>query len=84
MLRDYNEAIPGLGDRIISWTEKQSAHRQELEICRTQGAERRMNRGQFLAAGIAAIGLVVSGVAAVFGNSGFAVLSCRHSTSANW
>jgi uncharacterized membrane protein len=68
MLKEYNEAVPGLGERIISWVEKQSDHRRELERVRTRGAEERMKRGQMLAAVVAVVGLIGSGVAAVFSN----------------
>jgi uncharacterized membrane protein len=68
MLREYNEAVPGLGERIVRWVESQSEHRRALENLRTKGAEERMNRGQVLAAAVAAIGPVVAGVTAVFGN----------------
>lgn len=68
MLREYSEAVPGLGERIIGWVEQQSEHRRTLENLRTKGAEDRMKRGQVLAAAVAAIGLIVSGVDAIFGN----------------
>jgi uncharacterized membrane protein len=68
MLAEYNKAIPGLGDRIVGWVEKQSEHRRSLEDIRTRGAEDRMKRGQMLASAVAVTGVVVAGITAIFGN----------------
>lgn len=52
VLSDYNEEFPGLVDKIVQWTDDQRQHRMTLEMRTTIGAEKRMDRGQLIAAGV--------------------------------
>jgi uncharacterized membrane protein len=66
ILSEYEKAFPGLTNKIIGWTEEQRTHRQALERQRTDGAERRMDRGQYIAAGVALWGLTMAALAGVW------------------
>jgi uncharacterized membrane protein len=68
ILREYEEIFPGLGARLVEWTETQRAHRQALERTRTDGAERRMNRGQVWAGLVSLVGLPCSCAVGIWGN----------------
>src|ERR1700687_2443687 len=68
ILTEYEQAFPGLGTKIVSWTEEQRKHRQSLEKQRTDGAERRMNRGQLIAAFVAIWGITLAAVVGIFGS----------------
>ncbi len=54
-LRQYNEAIPGLGERIVTNWEQESFHRRSLERRLVEGGIRNQSRGQLIAAAIAII-----------------------------
>lgn len=68
LLAEYQQVLPDLPQRLINWTETQSAHRRELELLKAEGQERRMNRGQWGALAVSLIGLVIAGVVGVYGN----------------
>ena len=57
-LREYNNAIPGLGERIVSSWEDESRHRRGLERRIVDAAIANQSRGQLIAAAIA---LVIAG-----------------------
>jgi uncharacterized membrane protein len=88
ILAEYNDTIPGLGDKIVSWTEEQRKHRQGLEKLRTDGAERRMDRGQIFAGVIAVWGLTMAAAVGIFGSLyvgiALAVVSIGGPTAAIW
>jgi uncharacterized membrane protein len=88
ILEEYEKSFPGLGTKIISWTEEQRRHRQGLERQRTEGAERRMDRGQMIAAGVAIWGLTLAAAVGIFGSSyvgiALAVVSIGGPTAAIW
>jgi uncharacterized membrane protein len=67
-LREYGEVDPELPSRIIKWTETQSAHRRALEKQRAERSERRLDRGQYIAGGVALGGLLIAGVTGIFGS----------------
>jgi uncharacterized membrane protein len=69
MLAEYEKVVPGLATQIIEWTNAQRQHRQALERLKTEGAERRMNRGQILAGIVALGGLGIAGVVGIFGSA---------------
>lgn len=50
MLRDYEQILPGLADRIITMAENQATHRRDIEKVVVYGGSRRSNLG--LAAGL--------------------------------
>jgi uncharacterized membrane protein len=68
ILEEYRQVSPALLDKILDWTEKQAEHRRSLELAQVTGSERRLNRGQFIAASVALGGLVLAAGVAVFGN----------------
>jgi uncharacterized membrane protein len=68
VLEEYERISPGLTKQLIDWTDQQRQHRQAIEKKKTDGSEARMNRGQFIAAGIAVLGLALSTVLGIFGN----------------
>lgn len=88
ILAEYNTTIPGLGDKIVDWTEQQRVHRQSLEKQRTDGAERRMDRAQISATAIAVWGLTMAGAVGIFGSLyvgiALAVVSIGGPTAAIW
>jgi uncharacterized membrane protein len=88
ILAQYEQEFPGLGYKLVEWTEQQRNHRQSLEKQRTDGSEKRMERGQFIAGGVALWGLTIAGLVAVFGNAWaagiIAIVAIGGPTSAIW
>ena len=88
ILEAYKKVDPNLPQKILDWTDQQRGHRQYLERLRTEGSEARMNRGQYIAAGIAVSGLVLAAILGMFGNpyvAGLmAVVSVGGPTAAVW
>jgi uncharacterized membrane protein len=82
ILAEYEKDFPGLVDRIIGWTEEQRKHRQSLERLQTEGSEKRMNRGQLIAGGLACWGLTMAVVAGA--GIAIAVVSIGGPTAAIW
>lgn len=68
LLAEYNKVMPGLGDKIVSWTEQQKDHRQSIERGGFNGSQTRQNRGQLIAALVAFWGLTLSGVVGIWGS----------------
>jgi hypothetical protein len=56
ILAQYEQEFPGLGYKLVEWTAQQRNHRQSLEKQRTDGSEKRMERGQFIAGGVRFMG----------------------------
>jgi uncharacterized membrane protein len=46
VIAEQEAAYPGAGVRLLEWTERQTAHRHNLERLQVEGQERRMDRGQ--------------------------------------
>jgi uncharacterized membrane protein len=61
-LAAYERLLPGSAQRIFDRFEMQSDHRMKLETAVIENAERRANRGQWMALTIALAGLALSGV----------------------
>jgi len=53
ILAEYENILPGAADRILAMSEKQSNHRQNLEMQEETGQRRETRIGQFLGFGIA-------------------------------
>jgi uncharacterized membrane protein len=68
ILQEYKSISPALVEKFVEWTELQSAHRRELERTGTERAERRFDRGQWIAATVATGGLLLAAVVGIFGN----------------
>jgi uncharacterized membrane protein len=68
ILREYRNIRPELIDKLIQWTEDQAKHRRDLEHLRTQGSERRLDRGQHIGAIVALGGLVLAAIVGIYGN----------------
>jgi hypothetical protein len=88
ILEEYERRFPGLGRKLIDWTEEQRNHRQSLERLRTERSERRMDRGQFIAGAAALWGLTIAGAAAIYGNpwtaAVIAIVAIGGPTAAIW
>ncbi|WP_395089872.1 DUF2335 domain-containing protein [Armatimonas sp.] len=65
----YNDATPDAADRIIGMAERQSAHRQELELLVTKSNIERSNQGLKTGSYIATLCLVTSGFCAYIGQA---------------
>ena len=61
MLKAYDDYRQGTGAEVMEWIKDQTKHRQKLEIKRTEGSERRLDRAQNYALIVALFGLVVAG-----------------------
>lgn len=69
ILREQEEALPGSGERLLKWTERQTSRRQALEKIQVKGMERRMNRAQWFG-GVVGVGSLISGpLTAIFMDS---------------
>jgi uncharacterized membrane protein len=68
LLKQYEDSFPGTVEQIIKLTVQQGRHRQELERLKTQGEERRLNRGQLIAASVALLGIAIVGFVGLYGN----------------
>jgi uncharacterized membrane protein len=87
ILAEYEKHFPGLCDKLVGWTEAQRTHRQALERQRTDGQETRMNRGQFIAGGVALWGLTMAVIAGVWSPAVgvvIAIVSIGGPTAAIW
>jgi uncharacterized membrane protein len=88
ILAEYEREFPGLGQKLIEWTEQQREHRQSLERYRAEGSERRMDRGQLIAASVAITGLLVAGAVGIFGSAWaaglIAIVAIGGPTAAIW
>ena len=58
VLEQYNAIVPGLAERIVALTERQSAHRQELEAVVVRTGAELAGRGQWMAYSLGIIGLL--------------------------
>lgn len=63
----YEDALPGLGNRIVQWAERQLEHRVKTEVIMVTGAERRMRWSQINSLVMALAGLAL---AAYLGQNG--------------
>jgi uncharacterized membrane protein len=68
VMAEYNNAFPGLVEKIVSWTEEQRQHRMRLERMRTEGSEARFDRGQWIAGAVALGGLALASMVSIVGN----------------
>jgi uncharacterized membrane protein len=88
ILAEYEREFPGLGQKLIGWTEQQRGHRQSLERQRAEGSEPRMDRGQLIAASVAITGLLVGGAVGIFGSAWaagiIAIVAIGGPTAAIW
>src|ERR1700730_13661720 len=86
ILKEYGNIRPELIDKLVEWTEQQSAHRREMERLRTKGSETRLNRSQWIGGAVALGGLTLAAIvashtaAAIF----IAVVSVGGPTAAIW
>lgn len=77
VLRDYNEAIPGLADKLVEWTKEETEHRRKFELQVLEEEKTLKSRGQAFGLAATLFGLAISGAvgiaAAVYGS--FAAMS---------
>jgi uncharacterized membrane protein len=66
-LAKYDEVLPGLAERIVALAEKQSTHRQSLEMATVGGNIAAQARGQWLAFAIVVVGIVAGTVLIALG-----------------
>jgi uncharacterized membrane protein len=74
VLSAYDEAFPGLVEKLISWTEEQRNHRFKLERAHAERSETRLDRGQWIAGIVAIGGLVLASIVGVVGSSSAATV----------
>jgi uncharacterized membrane protein len=68
LMRAYENTIPGLGMKLVQWTEAQADHRRSIELLILEGVERRKHRGQLSVLIASLLGLSVTGIVALYGN----------------
>lgn len=68
ILAEYERVFPGLGERLLRWTERQQDHRIELEKMRARGSKKRKDRAQIGSLVVAAGGIVIAGVVGIVGS----------------
>jgi uncharacterized membrane protein len=49
IIKELEAALPGSGERLLRWTERQTTHRHAMERLQVAGNEKRMDRGQYFA-----------------------------------
>ena len=79
ILEQYKNVDPRLVDKLVEWTDAQSAHRRTLEDRSASRSEDRFDRGQWIAAAVALGGLFLSAAVGIFGNpwvAGIIALVC--------
>jgi uncharacterized membrane protein len=64
LLRDLEEAMPGAGREVLDLTKARANHRMQLERDDSDASRRGMQRGQFLGALIACLGLLLAAAVA--------------------
>lgn len=88
ILKEYQNIKPELVDKLVGWTETQSAHRRELEKTRVDRSENRLDRGQWIAATVALGGLFLATIEGILGNAYvagvMAVVAIGGPTAAIW
>ena len=67
-LRDYEDAIPGTGEKIIRWADEAQRERSELRRQDFDHSQKRMNLSQRNAFIIAMSGLMLSSAVGIWGN----------------
>ena len=75
VLEEYKKEFPEIVPKLLQWTDKQIDHRQAIEWEIVRAAERRKDRSQLGAAGVAVIGLLCSTVMAMGGATAAAVVT---------
>jgi len=76
MLAKYDQVLPGLAERIVGLTERQSVHRQGLERAIVESNGRVQSRGQILAFILVVLGMLIGGGLILLGKptAGFTAL----------
>jgi uncharacterized membrane protein len=69
VLARYGNVVPNLPEKFVQWTEDESVHRRTMEKAAFEEVRTIRSRAQASGVAIAALGLVVSGLVAVFGDS---------------
>lgn len=67
-LEEYEAVVPGAAREIMDAWHEQRRHRLAMERENERADRARQNRGQFLAFGIAALGLVCAAAVGIFGD----------------
>ena len=87
ILREYGNVRPELIDKLIEWTETQSAHRRAMEKLRTEGSEKRLHRSQWIGAIVAIGGMILASWVAQYNTAAaiaIAVVAVGGPTAAIW
>ena len=74
MLRAYDEVLPGMADRIVTLTERQTDHRISTESILAKASVRSWTIGQYLGFSYSIGALVGTAYVAVNGNTAIAIL----------
>ena len=72
MLREYNDIVAGAAERIMARSEKEQAHRHEMQNKTVTGTISKDKRGQWMAYSITLLILLIATVFAWRGNTVFA------------
>lgn len=60
ILKDYDEAVPGLAAKLVEWTEAESNHRRQMEKQAFDVTQRFQVRGQLFALAVSSLGLILA------------------------
>lgn len=66
VLKEYDTVVPGLAEKLISWTEQESQHRRNIEIQAFEDDKKTMFRGQLFGLVTSIFGLAISGAVGIF------------------
>jgi len=72
-LARYSDRFPGLGERIVTWTEEEILHRRSMDRRLVDGSMKLASRGQILAFTWAAGALIAAVILALSGKDAGAV-----------
>ncbi|EFC9335580.1 TPA: DUF2335 domain-containing protein [Escherichia coli] len=72
MLREYDDIVEGAAERIMARSEKEQAHRHEMQKTTVTGTIKKDRRGQWMAYSITLLILLIATVFAWKGNTVFA------------
>jgi uncharacterized membrane protein len=57
LLREYNDVVPGLAQKLVEWTETESEHRRGMEKKAFEETRKLQSRGQWIGGAVSIIGL---------------------------
>lgn len=64
LLREYNDVVPGLAEKLVEWTETESEHRRSMEKKAFEETRKLQSRGQWFGGTVSIIGLCLAALIA--------------------